>query len=91
MMPSVVVTAVVPVVVIVRMRMAVVVTVAMLVAMAMTVIVPVAVPMPVRAPRVFAEDERLDRDRHGERRHPHPAQVDVVEIPERDAVEDEYL
>jgi hypothetical protein len=37
--------------------------------------------MLVRDARVFAEDERLDRHRHRERRHPHAPQVDVVEVP----------
>jgi hypothetical protein len=41
--------------------------------------------------RILAEEQRLDRDRHGERRHAHAAQVDVVEVPERDAVDHQHF
>jgi hypothetical protein len=32
-------------------------------------------------PRILAEHERLDRHGHGEGRHTHAAQIDVVEVP----------
>ncbi len=44
-----------------------------------------------RDARILAEDERLDRHRHGEGRHPHAAEIDVVEIPEGDPVEHQHL
>src|SRR5258705_4514924 len=47
--------------------------------------------MRVRNPRVLAEDQRLDRHGHGERRHPEAPEIDVVEVPQRDAVEREHL
>src|SRR5262249_54869744 len=42
-----------------------------------------------RSVRVLAEDQRLDRDRHGVRRHADAAEIDVVEVHQRDAVDDE--
>src|SRR5712691_8339978 len=46
------------------------------------------VGMTVRGARVLAEHQRLDRDRHGLRRHPDASEVDVVEIPQYDSVDD---
>src|SRR5689334_2041573 len=70
------------------------VTVSMVV-MSVVVIVIVRMRMSVRAPlrpaRILTEDERLDRHRDRERRHAHAPQVDVVEIPERDAVDHEHV
>ena len=45
----------------------------------------------MRHARVGAEDQRLDRHRHGEGRHAHAAQIDVVEVPQSDAVEHQHL
>ena len=42
-----------------------------------------------RAARIFAEHQRLDRHRDGERRHPHLAEIDVIEIHQHHAVDDE--
>ena len=47
--------------------------------------------MPVRHARILAEDERLDRDRHGVRRQADAAEVDVVEVAQRDAVQHQHL
>src|SRR5262249_41568360 len=42
-----------------------------------------------RPARVFVEDERFDRHRHRMRRQADAAEIDVVEIPEHDAVDRE--
>ena len=47
--------------------------------------------MRVRDSRIGREDERLDRHRHRKRRHAHAAEIDVVEVPQPDAVEHEHL
>src|SRR6267378_2025086 len=54
-------------------------------------VIVVVMMMRVRNPRVLAEDQRLDRHGHGERRHPDAPEIDVVEVPQRDAVEREHL
>src|SRR5258707_14785439 len=41
--------------------------------------------------RILAEDQGFDRHRHGERGHAYPSEVDVIEIPERHAVDCEHL
>ena len=74
-----------------RMAMIVIMTVAMAVTMRMAVMMGVQMRLTLRQPRIFAEHQRLDRHRHGERRHAHTTEVDVVEVPERDAVEDQHL
>src|SRR5258708_30025017 len=52
--------------------------------------VRVAVRIVVHA-RILAEDQGFDRHRHGERGHAYPSEVDVIEIPERDAIDCEHL
>src|SRR6185312_13458898 len=71
------------------MMMMVVMARAVLVAVAMVVAVRVAAH--ARAARVLAEHQRLDGDGHGVRGHAHAAEVDVVEIPERHAVDHQHL
>src|SRR5215472_5382066 len=44
-----------------------------------------------RTTRVFAEHQGFDRDRHGVRRHADTAEIDIVEIPQHDAVDDQKL
>src|SRR5260370_35547945 len=41
--------------------------------------------------RVLAEYERLDGDRHGVRRHADAAEIDIVEVHQHDAVDDQDL
>ena len=49
-------------------------------------------PLPrARTARVFAEHQRFDRDRHGIGRHADAAEIDIVEIPQHDAVDDEKI
>lgn len=82
------------------MRMRMPVAMAMLVAVIMVmVVVPVIVAMrlvvmmiePLPRPRIIREHERLDRHRHGTRRQPHLAEIDVIEIPQHHAVDHEHL
>jgi hypothetical protein len=40
---------------------------------------------------ILAEDQRLDGNRHGVRRHADAPEVDVVEVAQGDAVDDEQL
>src|SRR5713226_2191095 len=47
---------------------------------------PLAGPRPAR---ILAEYERLDGDRHGVRRHADAAEVDIVEVHQHDAVDDQ--
>ena len=72
-----------------------VVMVSMIVAVIMIVIMPVIMMMDTlvrTAPaRVLAEQQRLDRDRHGERRHPDAAEIDVVEIAQHHPVDRQDL
>ena len=56
----------------------------MRVTMVMTVV-------PVRDPRVLAEDERLDGHRHRMGRHADAAEIDEVEVAQRDAIDDQDL
>src|ERR1700751_1273357 len=89
-------------VMIVRMRMIVVmVAVTMMVMMSMIVPMTVCVIMLMviivmmdalarpRSARIFAEHQRLDRHRHRVGRHADAAEVDVVEVPQHDAVDDQ--
>src|SRR5205085_8973002 len=63
----------------------------MVVVVIMAVIVVMIVAMRMRAARILGEHQRLDRHRHGERRHAHAPEVDVIEIPQDDAVDREHL
>src|SRR3972149_4817790 len=69
------------------------VTIAMIMGMRMVVVMVVLVMMEsltwAWTSRVLAEDQGLDRHRHRIRRHPDRAEIDVVEIPENDAVDDQ--
>ena len=49
------------------------------------------VMVPVRYPRILAEDEGLDGHRHRVRRHADAAQIDEVEVTQRDAVDHQDL
>src|SRR5215468_5222934 len=75
----------------------VVVVVIMIMAMLMRVIMAVMLVVMMqpltqpRAARVFAEDERLDRHRHGVGRVADAAQVDVVEIPQHHTIDHQEL
>src|SRR5438105_2374055 len=69
----------------------VVLTVVMIVAARLCVVVRVVAWTALRTARVLAEHERLDRHRHRVRRHAHAAEVDVVEVPEDDAVDREHF
>src|SRR5581483_463332 len=51
----------------------------------------VAVRMAMRRARILAENERLDRDRHGLRRHADAAEIDVVEVPQGNSVHHQHL
>src|SRR6267142_2198006 len=44
-----------------------------------------------RNARILVEDERLDRDRDGERGHAHAAEIDVIEVPEGNTVDHQHL
>jgi hypothetical protein len=75
----------------VRVAMPMVVPVHMLVAVPVFMLMrmmmqPLARP---RAARVLAEHQRLDGDRHGVGRHADAAEVDVVEVHQGDAVDDQ--
>src|SRR5262249_45369710 len=43
------------------------------------------------AARVFAEQQRFDRHRHGERRHPDASEIDVIEIAQHQSVDRQDL
>src|SRR5689334_3960880 len=77
------------IVVMVMVMMVMMVPVAMIVAMPMLMIMLVMMdPLPwPRTPRVFVEDQRFDRHRHRVGGHADAAEVDVVEIPQHDAVD----
>src|SRR5262249_49439100 len=49
-----------------------------------------ALPRP-RSARVFAEHQRFDGDRHGIGRHADAAEIDVIEIPQHHAVDDQKI
>ena len=83
------------VIVIVIVFVAVMVVVMSVIVVVMVAVVMMRVPLDVargrRNSRIFAKDERLDRHRHSERRHAHAAEIDVVEVPERDAVQHQHV
>src|SRR3954469_14789540 len=74
-----------PVIVVVIMVMA------MIVSMLMPVLMVVDALVRATAARVFAEQQRLDRNRHGERRHADTAKIDVVEVAQHHAVDGQDL
>src|SRR3954466_3641431 len=74
-----------PVIVVVIMVMAMIVSMLMPVLMVMDALVRAA------AARVFAEQQRLDRDRHGERRHADATEIDIVEIAQHHAIDGQDL
>ena len=41
--------------------------------------------------RIFAEHQRFDRDRHGVGRHADAAEIDIVEVPQHYAVDDQKV
>ena len=41
--------------------------------------------------RIFAEHQRFDRDRHGVGRHADAAEIDIVEVPQHHAVDDQKI
>ena len=67
------------------------VMVAFTVRMAVLVRVILMAAVYFRNARILVEDERLDRDRDGERRHAHAAEIDVVEVPEGNTVDRQHL
>src|SRR6476660_9253162 len=80
-----------PVIVVVIMVMALIVNMAMIMSMVMPVLMVTDALVRAAAARVFAEQQRLDRDRHGERRHADAAEIDVVEIAQHHAVDGQDL
>jgi hypothetical protein len=77
------------------MRVAVVVITAVVTIMAMIMLVVMLVPdVPMRirrVARVVGEHQRLHRHRHGLRGHADAAEVDVLQIPENDPIDQEQL
>src|SRR5262245_10965859 len=72
----------------------VIMVVMVMVTIVVVVMMPVAVMVVARVvgvPRIFAEYERLDRDRHRVRRQPDAAEVYVIEVPQRHAVDHQDL
>ena len=55
--------------------------VVVVVVMGVPLVVVVMMMLLMRDSRILAEHERLDRHGHGEGRHTHAAQIDVVEVP----------
>src|SRR5215467_13585682 len=85
---------------IVMVMMAVIVVmmpVPVIMAVRMVMIMPVPVLMMMNAlvraaaARILAEQQRLDRHRHGVGRHADAAEIDVVEIAQHDAIDRQYL
>src|ERR1700716_1787365 len=88
---------------VVMMVMTVSMMVIILMMMAVPVIMVVVMPVPMivimmvdtlvraAAARVFAEQQRFDRDWHREGRHPDAAEIDVVEIAQHHAVDRQDL
>ena len=75
---------------VVRMAIAVMMVMARLVTVRMVVIIMMMQPLArTRAARVFAEHERFDGHRHGVGRHADAAEIDIVEIPQHHAVDDQ--
>ena len=74
------------VVVVMIMRVSMIVIMMMVVSMMVVMTVAVMVVtlqmrLAARQPRVLAEHQRLDGHRHGHRRQPDAAEIDIVEIP----------
>ena len=67
------------------------VPVGMIMTVIMRVVVVVDALMRAAAARVFAEQQRLDRDRHGERGHADAAEIDIVEVAQHHPVNRQYL
>ena len=62
------------------------VRVAMLMIVSMFLVgVAVQMRLAARQPRVLAEHQRFDRHRHGHRRQPDTAEIDIIEVPQHDA------
>ena len=80
---------------VVRMAMAVMVRMTMLVGvrvvMLMIIVVMVQSLARTRTTRVFVKHQRLDRHRHRVGRHADPTQVDIVEVPQHHAIDDQQL
>jgi hypothetical protein len=83
MMAMVVMIMAVPMIVPVTLRMSMVVIVIMIMMMQ-------ALPWPGTA-RIFAEHQRFDRHRHRKRGHSNATEIDIVEIPQHYAVDDQEL
>src|SRR5215204_4038867 len=62
-------------------------TVTMLMMVGMFLRVAVQMRLAARQPRVLAEHQRFDHYRHGHRRQPDAAEVDIIEVPEHDAID----
>ena len=77
------------------MRMSVLVRVRVFTVMIMDVrVIVLAVVQPLARPwtaRIFAEHQRFDRDRHGIGRHADAAEIDIVEVPQHHAVDDQQV
>src|SRR5882672_11654435 len=76
--------------------MAVIMVMMMVMAVLMIVVVRMIMPMRVvarvvRMTRILAEHQRLDRDRHRVRWQTDAAEVDVIEVPQRHAVDHQDL
>src|SRR5262249_25318491 len=73
----------------------VVMPMAMMMVMPMTMVVTMIIGLMVvmmnalgrtAPPRILAEQQRLDRDRHGERGHPNAPEIDVIEIAQHQSI-----
>ena len=72
------------------------VVIIMIVIMPMTMAVPVIIGLMLvmmnslgrtAPPRILAEQQRLDRDRHGERWHPNAPEIDIIEVSQHNSVD----
>ena len=79
----------------VAVRLVVLVRVRMFMVMIVDVrVIVLAVVQPLARPwtaRIFAEHQRFDGDRHSVGRHANAAEIDIVEVPQHDAVDDQQV
>jgi hypothetical protein len=87
MIMPVIMTMVMVVIVVVAVPVTMVMTVRMIMVM-IVMVQPLARPWPAR---VLVEDERFNGDRHRIGRHADTAEIDIVEVPQHHAVDDQKL
>ena len=90
-MGVIVIMMVVRVIVVVMVMIVMMVMLMVVVMMLMVVVMIVQVRVTVGCARVFGEYQRLDRDRHGLRRHAYAPEIDVIEVLQGHAIDDEQL